>query len=69
MTALELQFFDEQKGVKEAVETELEGLIYSKRSEDGAKVYEVSNSPISEVWIYAKKFILKTNPDKWEGYF
>ncbi|CAA0205881.1 hypothetical protein ACE1MK_07770 [Tenacibaculum maritimum] len=65
---LELVFTDPQS-LPLPIEEALEGKDFSKRESSDTIIYTVENSPIKEIEITSKKFVLRTNRDKWKAYY
>ncbi|XRE43157.1 hypothetical protein ACIVBQ_001361 [Tenacibaculum discolor] len=65
---LELLFVEEQD-FNIAIEEVLEGKVFSKKESSEAIIYEVEDSSIKEIEVTQKKFIMRTNPDKWKAYY
>ena len=52
-----------------AIEEVLEGKVYSKNETSESTIFTVEDSHISEIEVTPLKFVLRTNPDKWEAYY
>ncbi len=65
---MELLFVDNQE-LKDSVEEALEGKEFSKNEDGEITIYKVEDSPIAEIELSPKKFVLRTNSDKWKAYY
>ncbi|PKH50016.1 hypothetical protein CXF68_04540 [Tenacibaculum sp. Bg11-29] len=61
--------FTESQDLNDTIEKTLKGKVFSKKESSESIIFTVEDSPISEIEITSKKFILRTNPDKWKAYY
>jgi len=65
---MEIKFLNAKtiSNLEEAVEKGLGDVSFTKNTLVNSVKYTIDDSPISEIEIFSDKFILHTNPDKWE---
>ncbi len=66
---MEIVFNTPQPNIAPEIEAELEDVEYQKSVMDSTTIYSFSDSPILEIRLSSKAFVLIINPDKWEGRF
>lgn len=66
---MEIVFNTPQPNIAPEIEAELEDVQYQKSVMDSTTIYSFSDSPILEICLSSKAFVLIINPDKWEGRF
>ncbi|WP_299119600.1 hypothetical protein [uncultured Tenacibaculum sp.] len=65
---LELMFTEPQD-LNDVIEKTLKDKEFSKKESYKSTFFIVEDSPISEIEVSSKKFIMRTNSDKWKAYY
>jgi len=61
--------FSENQNLNNTIEEALNGKEFSKKTTNETTIYTIEESPIAEIEVRPKKFIMRTNPDKWKAYY